>query len=114
VWVYLDEIGSRWFDEAAKEILYVRNITGNYLAVGVNPNGSPYGGKATISDVGDEYLVTWYLGKVSGQSRGRREGDILRVTGDWTVVYTIEPDGRLSGKWGDGGTETLLPEPDAA
>jgi hypothetical protein len=97
------------------------DVKGSYSCKGTNPNGTPYAGTTVISENGGGYALRWTIG---GQSHS---GTAILMDGQLSaswgvpggaygiVVYKVEQDGRLVGKWlnpggGDLGTETLTPE----
>jgi len=100
--------------------LSAADIAGTYSCQGTNPNGSSYSGTVIILAQGDAYAMTWSIG-----SSGHRGVAILMggyLSSSWgtagnsgpggVVVYRVEKDGRLVGKWanpggGKLGTETL-------
>lgn len=79
-------------------------LSGVYTAVGRNPDGSSYRGKATLIHVGDTVSVTWQIDGSSNRGKGKLNGRILTV--DWgdsfPVFYIVMPDGELHGTWADG------------
>lgn len=93
------------------------DVTGSYSCKGTNPNGTPYSGTVVIKENGGGYLVTWTIGGGQAYSgAGILTGNIFSASwGSGVVVYRVESDGRLVGKWlnasgGDLGTETLTPK----
>lgn len=92
-------------------------VTGSYTCKGTNPNGSPYTGTVVIKENGGGYLVTWTIGEsMTYSGAGILTDKIFSASwGNGVVVYKVESDGRLVGKWlnasgGDLGTETLTPK----
>lgn len=86
--------------------LYANGLAGTYAVDGKNPNGSKYTGTAVIS--GDEstgYTVNWDVAGSQYTGTGTISGDTLTV--DWgqpdPVVYKVQADGSLKGRWGPGG-----------
>lgn len=97
------------------------DVPGNYTCNGVNPDGTKYTGRVTISRAGEAYNIKWTIGTESHAGIAIRSDNHLAAT--WViqgvnsggvVVYKILNDGRLVGKWvgSNGGritTETLTP-----
>jgi hypothetical protein len=89
------------------------SIGGNYSVEGTNPNGTTYSGTAIIRQEGDRYSFSWVI--KSGDTfkgTGVRDGDTIVVEWgqDYPVIYQIDSNGVLNGKWDNGqGTETLTP-----
>ena len=89
-------------------------LLGGYSIDGVNPNGSTYGGTVTITaGRGGTYNFRWQIGRSQTyRGTGRLRGRTLTV--DWgqkyPVIYRIEDDGTLRGKWANGSaSEDLTP-----
>ena len=91
-----------------------RDITGSYIVLGTNDNGSDYHGRATISREEDAYFMKWVIGKDEFEAKGGLLGTVLAVHSNFTVVYDVQPDGTLLGKWGNDGAEKLIPVPEKA
>jgi hypothetical protein len=96
------------------------NIAGSYSCRGANPDGSAYTGTVEISANGEGYTLRWSIGGHGHTGTGiLSEGQLSAswgtTGGDFgIVVYKVEEDGRLVGKWlspggGKLGTETLTP-----
>jgi hypothetical protein len=103
-------------------------ILGTYVVNGVDPNGTEYTGRVSISagdDAGD-VVIEWVVTGAIIRGEGIVDGD--RLTVDWVTVdsprgasggtaeYEILTDGRLVGtRTVDGmaapGTEEIFPEP---
>ncbi len=90
------------------------NLPGKYAVAGVNPNGSTYRGEVTITGDGDTYNFRWRIsnGDVY-RGKGILRGRILTV--DWgqryPVIYRVDDDGTLRGKWSNGSaSEDLTPD----
>lgn len=93
------------------------DVTGSYTCKGTNPNGSPYTGTTVIKENGGGYLVTWNIGGgMIYSGAGILTDNIFSASwGNGVVVYRVQNDGRLIGKWlnasgGELGTETLTPK----
>ena len=92
------------------------DVTGTYACKGTNPNSSPYTGTTVIKENGGGYLLTWNIGGMTYSGAGILTDNILSASwGNGVVVYRVQSDGRLVGKWlnasgGDLGTETLTPK----
>ena len=89
------------------------DLPGQYSVAGVNPNGSTYRGEVTITEDGGIYNFRWRIsnGDVF-RGKGRLRGRILTI--DWgqkdPVIYHVDEDGTLRGKWAKGrGSEDLTP-----
>jgi TolB-like protein len=91
----------------------IGKLEGSYYASGRNPNGSTYSGTVQISKGNNSYKFFWKIGNSTYNGRGILKGKTLTV--DWgqeyPVIYSVEGDGRLVGKWANGtASETLTPE----
>ena len=81
------------------------NPVGKYDAEGTNPNGTTYTASVAIKAVGETFRVEWDLGRgVAYVGVGILTDATLSV--GWVangtagaMVYVIEKDGTLSGKW---------------
>jgi hypothetical protein len=92
-------------------------LAGVYRVSGTNPNGSQYSGMVALTQTGDEFTLTWWIGKQVFHGTGHFAGKMLVVNwGDkHPVIYTFGGDGALDGEWADGSaTETLDPVATAA
>jgi len=95
-----------------------KKIVGNYAVKGTNPDGKEYKGTAEITKDGDAYYVKWTIGKESHVGVGILDGDKLSVcwlvgeggSGLGIVVYKVNKDGKLVGKWVAMGRKDLLEE----
>jgi hypothetical protein len=102
--------------------LFAQDISGDYAVTGTNLDGSGYTGNASIAMLSDSTCdVLWVTGADSVSSGvcmvangmvavSYEMGDVMGL-----AVYTVAPDGTLSGEWTidgqDGtGTETLIPQ----
>ncbi|MBI3704103.1 MAG: hypothetical protein HY244_09730 [Rhizobiales bacterium] len=89
------------------------DLPGQYSVAGVNPNGSTYRGEVTISEDGGVYNFRWRISNGDTfRGKGRLRGRILSV--DWgqkyPVIYHVDEDGTLRGKWANGrASEDLTP-----
>jgi hypothetical protein len=81
-------------------------LEGLYACEGKNPDGGPYEGRVEIAKKGDTYHLKWTIGEESHVGVGLVAEKTLSVC--WVVdgggaggivVYKIEMDGRLVGKW---------------
>jgi len=102
-------ISSTFFGEVQTEM---PPLTGVYRASGTNPSGSEYTGMVAVAQDGDDFNVTWWIGKDTFEGSGHLAGKMLVIDwGDKTpVVYSFGEDGTLDGEWADGSaTETLTP-----
>lgn len=103
-------------------------ILGTYVVNGVDPNGTEYTGRMSITEGSDpgKVVIEWVVTGAIIHGEGRVDGDTLTV--DWvipdsprgastgTAEYEILDDGRLVGtRTVDGvdqpGTEEIFPEP---
>jgi hypothetical protein len=92
-------------------------LAGIYRVSGTNPNGSKYHGMVALTQGGDAFNLTWWIGKQVFQGTGHFAGKMLVVNwGDkHPVIYTFGEEGALDGEWADGSaTETLEPVATAA
>ena len=86
-----------------------RDITGTYIVLGNNDDGGIYRGKVTISKKEDAYFMKWLIAGEEFEAQGGMIGNALIVYGNHTVVYKVQSDGVLIGKWGNDNLETLTP-----
>lgn len=89
-------------------------IGGRYLVRGQNPNGSKYYGTASIVGSEDALKMTTHVGahaiELMGQLADTEESRLLVFKGKgYTVSYSDSGQGILTGKWGEGGIEDLIP-----
>ena len=91
----------------------IGDLPGQYTVAGVNPNGSTYRGEVTITEDGGSYNFRWRISNGDiFRGKGRLRGRILTV--DWgqkyPVIYHVDEDGTLRGKWANGrASEDLTP-----
>jgi hypothetical protein len=102
--------------------LIAQDISGEYQVAGTNLDGTGYTGTASVTMLSDSTCdVQWLTGADSLSSGvcmvangmvavSYTMGDVMGL-----AVYTVAPDGTLSGEWTidgqDGtGTETLIPQ----
>lgn len=89
------------------------DLPGTYSVAGVNPNGSTYRGEVTITEDGGIFNFRWRISNGDiFRGKGRLRGRILTV--DWgqqyPVIYHVDEDGTLRGKWANGrASEDLRP-----
>ena len=86
--------------------------SGNYNAVGRNPNGTAYEGRVVITRLGNRFRFDWRVGSSTYYGTGTLDGNVMVV--EWgagaPVVYALAADGSLKGLWSNGrGEETLTP-----
>lgn len=105
-------------------------LIGTYTVNGVDPTGAEYSGTAVIVQDQDRlddgaYAIEWIITNAVQQGTGTVSGDTFTVTwnstasaspGSGRTIYTIQPDGNLTGlRYVDGvdepGTEELFLEP---
>ncbi len=88
-----------------------RRIDGEYIVEGVNEEGRPYRGTATITRSQGLVFIVSRIARNTHICKGSLDGDLLAVDGDFRVAYRISNDGSLNGTWGeeDNGFETLTP-----
>ena len=87
-------------------------LAGVYRASGTNPSGSDYTGIVALEEDGDDFKLTWWIGKDVFHGSGHFAGKMLVINwGDKTpVIYSFGDDGALDGEWADGSaSETLTP-----
>lgn len=92
-------------------------LTGVYRTNGTNPSGSKYTGIVAIEEDGDDFKLTWWIGKDVFHGSGHFAGKMLVINwGDKTpVTYSFGDEGELDGEWADGSaSETLTPVGDAS
>lgn len=81
-------------------------ISGFYNAEGRNPDGSPYAGKAVISEQNGSVQITWTMGNQSYSGTGVRNGQVVEI--NWgqpdPVIYVVLANGNLHGTWQNGRT----------
>jgi hypothetical protein len=75
-----------------------------YRASGTNPSGSDYTGIVALEEDGDDFKLTWWIGKDVFHGSGHFAGKMLVINwGDKTpVIYSFGDDGALDGEWADG------------
>jgi hypothetical protein len=95
---------------------FAADIVGSYSCRGTNPDGSPYQGTVVIEENGAGYVLRWSIGdSLTYSGAGLLNDDLLSASwGSGVVVYRVQSDGKLVGKWlnasgGELGTETLTP-----
>lgn len=83
-----------------------QDITGQYRMEGANPNGQGvYQGQVAVTQTGATYQVTWAIGTSRHVGTAILKDDVLSVvyqpegTTAGIAVYTVGPDGVLSGAW---------------
>ena len=97
-----------------------QDLGGTYAVAGTNPNGSPYGGEATITLTSQSTCeIVWTTGPTSSSGICMRNGNAFAAgysLGDAVglIIYEVMPDGTMNGLWTvagqDGvGTEILTP-----
>lgn len=88
------------------------DIVGQYDVHGLNPNGTKYGGKVTISKIVDnKYDVTWVVASSTTKGNGILENKTLTVNYGETLpaVYIVKESGNyLDGIWGGGSGKEAL------
>lgn len=91
----------------------IDDLPGQYTVAGINPNGGTYRGEVTITEDGGVYNFRWRISNGDiFRGKGRLRGRILTV--DWgqkyPIIYHVDEDGTLRGKWANGrGSEDLTP-----
>jgi len=99
------------------------DLSGKYSCVGTSDQGGKYTGEVEIKKVNKGYEITWIVGKTKYAGIGFVDDGRLSVA--WAmktpqgvaigvVVYKIQNNGRLEGKWTDPALrgiydETLIP-----
>jgi len=95
---------------AAPKAVYLPQIEGVYSVQGLNPNGTRYQGRVTITVKDDTAFFRWEIAGDSFHGQGPLTGTTLVI--DWgeddPVIYRINADGTLDGTWANGrASETL-------
>ncbi len=80
------------------------DINGAYRAEGRYPDGTPYAGRAILSEANGTVRVSWIIDGQSYAGTGVRQGQVVAV--DWgqpePIVYVVMANGSLHGTWADG------------
>jgi hypothetical protein len=87
-------------------------LAGVYRASGTNPSGSDYTGIVALEEDGEDFKLTWWIGKDVFPGSGHFAGKMLVINwGDKTpVIYSFGEVGAHDGEWADGSaSETLTP-----
>lgn len=97
---------------AAPKAVYAPQIEGAYQVQGLNPNGSRYEGRVTITVKDNTAFFRWDIAGQTFHGQGPLTGNTLVI--DWgeadPVIYQINADGTLNGTWAAGrASETLRP-----
>jgi hypothetical protein len=94
-------------EDAAPESI---DLAGVYRVEGTNPSGSKYRGMVALAQDGDEFNLTWWIGKDMFQGSGHFAGKMLVIEwGDKTpVIYSFGENGALDGEWADGSASETL------
>lgn len=97
---------------AAPKAVYLPQIEGTYSVQGLNPNGTRYQGRVTITVKNDTAFFRWDIAGQKFHGQGPLTGKTLII--DWgeddPVIYQINSDGTLFGTWAGGkASETLRP-----
>ena len=87
----------------------VLRIEGEYLVFGKNADDSGYQGRAIVKVHQGVVIIAAKIGQNTHICQGKIDGNRLRAYGDFDVEYIFLGDGSLTGTWGAGGTETLVP-----
>jgi hypothetical protein len=92
------------------------DLGGLYLVDGTNPNSSHYRGMVAMTQAGNQYRFTWWIGRQVFSGVGQFAGRMLVV--NWgaksPVIYNVAGNG-LFGEWADGSaSEKLIPYARAA
>lgn len=85
------------------------SLVGEYRVEGINEAGQVYRGRASIKKHQEIFYLLSFISKQTHLCKGKISGDRLIVDGDYSVSYHISEDGKLSGRWGKNGTESLCP-----
>jgi hypothetical protein len=103
-------------EDAEDEPAEAPTLTGVYRANGTNPSGSEYTGIVALEEDGDDFKLTWWIGKDVFKGSGHYAGKMLVINwGDKTpVVYSFGDDGALDGEWADGSASETLTQVGAA
>lgn len=86
------------------------SLAGIYRVSGTNPNGSRYRGMVALAQRGDQFRLTWWIGKQVFFGTGHFAGRMLVV--NWgakhPVIYTFGERNALDGEWADGSASERL------
>ena len=96
-----------------------QSLAGQYRVQGTNPDGSSYGGTATITVTSDTTCrIEWDTGSTSAgicMRNGSAVAAAYKLNGAiGLIIYQLQPNGALQGLWtiadhSGAGTETLVP-----
>jgi hypothetical protein len=96
-----------------------QSLAGQYRVQGTNPDGSSYGGTATITVTSDTTCrIEWQTGSTSAGICMRNGNAVAAAyklgSAIGLVIYQLQPNGALQGLWtvadqSGAGTETLVP-----
>ena len=89
----------------------IANVAGNYLAWGMNADGSNYAGQVQIIQQGNAVEVYWSVASQSYSGRGWVEGRVVTVNwGSSSPVVYVLMGRELHGTWNNGtALEKLTP-----
>ena len=95
---------------AAPKAVYAPQIEGAYRVQGLNPNGSGYEGRVTITVKDNTAFFRWEIAGDTFHGQGPLTGNTLVI--DWgeaqPVIYQINADGTLKGTWAGGRASEIL------
>lgn len=95
---------------AAPKAVFAPQIEGSYRVQGLNPNGTRYEGRVTITVKDGTAFFRWDIAGQSFHGQGPLNGNNLII--DWgeadPVIYHINADGTLSGTWANGKASEIL------
>lgn len=83
---------------------FAGDLSGTYGVEGNNPDGSAYTGSAVIAMGPESCRVNWTTGSSTSYGTCRLEGETFTVDfvlqgGTGVVVYQLERNGDMTGKW---------------
>lgn len=85
---------------------FAQDISGQYRMDGANPNGQgAYQGQVAVTQTGATYQVAWAIGTSKHVGTAILKDDVLSVVyqpegaSAGIAVYSVGPDGVLSGVW---------------
>ena len=97
-----------------------QSVDGKYSVAGKNFDGSPYRGTVEITPTGSTCRIVWQTGSSTSEGLCMQSGKTFAAfyklgTEFGLVIYDLQPDGSLAGRWSVAGkegvgTEVLTPQ----